>query len=150
LPAVLFLENNQYGLTVHLSRHVRETNLFRRAASFGMAAVQIDGNDVEAVYAVAVEAVRRARGGDGPTLIEAVTYRQSGFSTSDVGGYQSPDEARQWPDPLEITRQRLRERAISEAVLADIEQRCEADVDDAIAFAAASPWPELSELTEVS
>jgi acetoin:2,6-dichlorophenolindophenol oxidoreductase subunit alpha len=93
LPIVIFVENNQYALSVRLDRHVRETELYRRGWGYGIPGVRVDGNDVEAVHRCVARAVANARRGDGPTIVEAVTYRNAVFSGADRGGYQDPAEA---------------------------------------------------------
>ncbi|MBO1326106.1 thiamine pyrophosphate-dependent dehydrogenase E1 component subunit alpha [Acetobacter sp. TBRC 12305] len=105
LPVVFVLEHNQYGLTVHQSVQSPVADLSLRARGYAMPGVIVDGNDVAAVYQAAVEAVARARKGDGPTMIEAKTYRVEGFSTSDMGGYQDAEEIARWKkrDPLQIS-----------------------------------------------
>ena len=109
--------------------------------------------DVEAVHAIAVQAVAQARRGDGPTLIECKTYRYRGHSRGDPGGYRHAEENQAWleRDPIERTRIRLIERFGAEpARLAAIEQRAQERVEAAVAFALASPEPELSDaLTNV-
>ncbi|MCV6984533.1 thiamine pyrophosphate-dependent dehydrogenase E1 component subunit alpha [Mycobacterium shinjukuense] len=148
LPVVIFVENNQYALSVRLDQHVRETQLYRRAAGYGMPGVRVDGNDVEAVYHGVRDAVHRARAGGGPTLVEAVTYRNALFSGSDRGGYRDPAEAERWRDPLVVTRQRLIDAGTPIARVREVERAARRLVEDAVAFAKASPWPDPAELVE--
>lgn len=145
LPVVFVCENNQYALTVHVRRHLAHLRIADRAAGYGMPGEEIAGNDVEAVVASAGRAVARARGGGGPSLLVADTYRRTGFSTSDVGGYQIPEEAAAWPDPLRLTRDRLRERKMPEHRLTEVEEQAAALVEEALAFALASPFPSPAE-----
>src|SRR5258708_23990765 len=77
-----------------------------RAAGYGIPGAQVDGNDVEAVYETVLEAVTRARAGGGPGLVEAITYRNVGFSSSDRGGYQPAGEAARFADPLAVSADR--------------------------------------------
>lgn len=150
LPVVIFVENNQYALSVRLDRHVRETELYRRAAGYGMPGVAVDGNDVEAVRDCVAEAVERARAGGGPTLVEAITYRNVAFSGSDRGGYQDPNEAMQFTDPLTVARERLVTTGTSRHGVDDVARAARQAVADAVAFAKASPWPDPDGLTEIA
>lgn len=150
LPMVIFVENNRYALSVRLDRHVRETQLYRRAAGYGIPGVSVDGNDVEAVRDCVAEAVARARAGCGPTLVEASTYRAAGFSAADRGGYREPCEAEQFLDPLVFSRRQLIAAGVTPCQLDAVEQTAKQVVADAVAFAEASPWPEPAELTEIA
>jgi pyruvate dehydrogenase E1 component alpha subunit len=146
LPMVIFVENNQYALSVRLDQHVHETRLYRRAVGYGMPGVQADGSDVEAVRDCVGEAVRRARAGAGPTLVEAVTYRNAVFSGGDRGGYRDCGEADRWPDPLMVTKQRLIATGTSRERVHEVERTGRRAVDEAVVFAKASPWPDPAEL----
>ena len=146
LPVVFVCENNQYGLTVHLRRHLAHTRIVDRALGYGIPGEEIDGNDVERVVAAAARSVERARSGGGPSLLVAETYRRTGFSTSDVGGYQPAEEAAAWPDPIHVARGRLLERAVSEDDLLAIDRQARAEVEDAIQFGLESPLPEPAEV----
>jgi TPP-dependent pyruvate/acetoin dehydrogenase alpha subunit len=92
LPAVFVIENNHYGEYSPLSATTPIERLADRAASYGIPGVYVDGNDVVAVRATALDAVALARAGEGPTLIEADTYRQTGHSRSGPGAYRPPGE----------------------------------------------------------
>lgn len=150
LPVVYVCEHNQYGLTVAARFQSSVPDIAARAASYGMPGVLVDGNDVEKVYRVAQEAVRRARLGGGPTLIEAKTYRLTGFSTSDLGGYQPPEEIRAWQerDPIQRLRNRLVGLLGAPDAVEAAEQRATAAVQEAIEFALQSPLPSVDELQE--
>ncbi|MBB4284653.1 thiamine pyrophosphate-dependent dehydrogenase E1 component subunit alpha [Roseospira goensis] len=140
LPVVFLLENNEYGLTVPYTAQSAVRDLHVRAAGYDMPGVQIDGNDVVAVHQAVAAAVQRARRGEGPSLIEARTYRMEGFSTSDVGGYQSEADLARWRarDPLTVSR-----AALVESVGADRVEAVEAEAAEivAAAFAAALADP---------
>lgn len=146
LPVVFICENNQYGLTVHLDRHLAHRELADRAQGYGIPGANVNGNDVEAVVEGATTAVERARSGGGPTLLVAQTYRRQGFSTSDVGGYQPADELERWPDPLLVTRGRLLEAGVDDDTLRKVEQSASNEVQDAIAYAIGSPYPMAAEM----
>jgi acetoin:2,6-dichlorophenolindophenol oxidoreductase subunit alpha len=144
LPLVVVVENNQYALSVPLTAHVREQQLFRRAEGYGMRGVQVDGNDVEAFYSVVAEAAQRARRGQGPSLVEAVTYRRAPFSMSDRGGYQQDEDGQAFVDPLELALGRLQ---VLDTTVEDIratENDCLSRLAVAIEEAKRSRWPDPS------
>src|SRR5262249_23484032 len=117
----------------------------------GFPGVIVDGMDVMAVYHAADAAVRRARQGEGPTLLECKTYRFQGHSRGDPGGYRSKDELALWKarDPIPKFRRVLQEQyAISDSDLADTEQQCQKQVEQAVEFARASPEPSPESLYE--
>ena len=142
LPVIFLLENNEYGLTVRQEVQSPVKDLASRAAAYDMPGQIIDGNDVVAVYQSVAEAASRARRGDGPSLIEAKTYRLEGFSTSDVGGYQTEEEIAPWRarDPLILSADALGELTSAERV-AEIEASANAEIDEAFALALADPLP---------
>ena len=111
-PVVFFCQSNGWAISLPTSKQVAGGSVAARAAGYGMPGVTVDGNDVVDVYRATVEAVERARRGDGPTVIEAVTYRMGPHSTSDdPGRYRTLEEERQWQsrDPLLIAERRIRE-----------------------------------------
>lgn len=142
LPVVFLLEHNEYGLTAHHSAQSSVPDLYVRAAAYGMPGEQIDGNDVVAVFQAVARAAGRARQGEGPTLIEARTYRMEGFSTSDKGGYQVSAERERWAarDPIVRSRATLVD-ALGAAPVEDIEQSAAEAVIAAVAAAEADPYP---------
>jgi pyruvate dehydrogenase E1 component alpha subunit len=145
LPVVFLLENNEFGLTVPHTAQSAVPDLYVRAAGYGMPGVQVDGNDVVAVYQAVTAAVQRARRGEGPTLIEARTYRMEGFSTSDMGGYQAEADLARWRarDPLTVSRAALTESVGAEAVDA-VEAEAADTVEAAFATALADPLPRFA------
>ena len=115
-----------------------------RAAAYGLPGEIVDGNDVLAVYEAADRAVERARTGAGPTLLECKTYRQVGHSRSDPRTYRSKEEEAEWATRDPITRlaaQMTTAGVVTQATLAEIEAQVTAEIDDAVAFAEASPYP---------
>jgi acetoin:2,6-dichlorophenolindophenol oxidoreductase subunit alpha len=133
-PVVFVCENNQYmeytpiGAVTAVPRPAAD-----RAAAYGLEPIVVDGNDVEAVYATARQTIDRARGGDGPSLVEAVTYRHGGHSRADPGTYRPEDEVKAWmaKDPIPRHRARLLELGVDGASLDRIDQ----EVADAVATA---------------
>lgn len=151
LPAIFVIENNHYGEYSPLVSTTPVEQLAVRARSYAMPGVPVDGNDVVAVRSVTREAVRRARAGDGPTLIEADTYRQQGHSRSDPGTYRPPGELEAWlaRDPIRRVEQALaaageRTQAQLDALRADVA----AEVAEASARAQGWPEPAPEALTE--
>ncbi len=144
LPVIFFCENNLYGEGTPQAKQAPVADLAIRAAGYAMPGVMVDGNDVLAVYEATRAAVERARAGLGPTLIEAKTYRQRGHYEGDPMVYRSKAEMDEWKrrDPVVGLRGRLlAEAGIPEAEIAAIEQDVQALLDEAVAFAVASPKP---------
>ena len=103
VPVIFVCQNNHWAISVPLSKQTRAKTLAQKALAYGMPGIQVDGNDILAVYAAAQEAVERARNGGGPTLIECVTYRLMMHTTADdPKRYRSDEEVEQWSkrDPL--------------------------------------------------
>ena len=98
LPLILFCENNKYGMSSSTEKAFKLENLSDRGKGYGIPGVTVDGNDVVAVYEAAEAAVARARNGEGPTLIESVTYRWKGHSRSDKNLYRTKEEIEEWKD----------------------------------------------------
>jgi len=148
LPVVYVCENNLYAASTPLAVAFKNEDLAGRAAAYGMLGAVVDGNDVTAVHQAAGEAIARARRREGPTFIEAQTYRQCGHSRSDPRTYRSRDEEAVWEtrDPISNLAIRLEELGVVTAEsLAAIEREVTALVDDAVAFAEESPLPEPAE-----
>ncbi|WP_137389817.1 thiamine pyrophosphate-dependent dehydrogenase E1 component subunit alpha [Rhodoligotrophos defluvii] len=146
LPIVFICEHNEYGLTAHARYQSAVEDLVVRAAGYNMPGVKIDGNDVLQVYDTVSEAVERARAGEGPTFIEAKTYRLVGFSTSDMGGYQPQDEIDAWRprDPILRTRKLLLDLT-GEARVRQAEEEAVAACDSAFEQALSDPLPDAAE-----
>jgi TPP-dependent pyruvate/acetoin dehydrogenase alpha subunit len=147
LPVVFVLENNCYAATTHVSETARCIRLSERAAGYGLPASFVFGNDPLEVRRAVSEAVERARPGDGPTLIEAETYRMFGHHVRDRGSYMPPGDLAHWKtlDPLLITRRRLEETGIPEEDIAEIDREIEEELRCAVAFAESSPEPDPEE-----
>ena len=154
LPVVFVVENNGFADFIRVSDHQKVARISDRAAGYGMPGETVDGNNVEAVYEAMERAVRRARAGDGPTLLECVTYRWRGHFEGDPQPYRTQDEVEGWKarDPLLRTAVRLRELEIADdAELAKIAAEVAVLVDEAVAFARAAPdADEASALEDVT
>jgi pyruvate dehydrogenase E1 component alpha subunit len=148
LPMIFVCENNLFS-EFSRSDTVVAGRIMDRALAYGVPAVQIDGNDIDAVWVAAGQAVQRARTGGGPTFIEAFTYRMAGHVEAETGflqgaQYRSSEEVQAWAtrDPIERARARLLQMAlVPQAQLSDIEARVAAQVEDAVQFAIDSPLP---------
>ncbi|MHB0874767.1 MAG: thiamine pyrophosphate-dependent dehydrogenase E1 component subunit alpha [Anaerolineae bacterium] len=148
LPLVFLCENNLYAATTPASKTLALPDVAARAAGYGIPGVAVDGNDVEAVYEVAGAAVARARRGDGPSLIEAKTYRLEGHCMV-LDCFRDPEELAAWKDrdPILAQETRLLQRqAVSEAGLSAMRQEVESAIDEAVAFAKASPFPTAADI----
>lgn len=144
LPVVYFIENNLYAMSTPTGRNFNLERLSGFAASYGIEGVSIDGNDYFAVREATARAVERAGAGEGPTLIEALTYRQCGHSKSDTCEYRSDEEEQCWAeqDPLGRMRARLLADGVLDAASAEgLEARARAAVGEAVEFAHSSPEP---------
>jgi TPP-dependent pyruvate/acetoin dehydrogenase alpha subunit len=138
LPIVYVCENNLYGEWSSMFHVTAVPDLAARAAAYGMPGLTVDGNDVLAVREVASVAADRARSGEGPTLIEAKTYRHKGHSRVDPGTYRPKDEVDQWlaRDPIP----RLAER-LADARASEIRERLERELEESLAAARSAPFP---------
>jgi pyruvate dehydrogenase E1 component alpha subunit len=149
LPVVFVCQNNRYGEHTAIADHMVNTRVADRAAGYGMVGVTVDGNDPLAMYGAAAEAINRAREGDGPTLIEAMTYRFFGHFVGDASDYMPTDEYQMalTADPVPAFRARLiADGHVSEDELAALEKRIEGELDEAAEFAKSSPFPDLTEI----
>lgn len=148
LPVLFVCQNNGYGEHTRYDLATSARQISDRAIGYQMPGVTVDGNDPLAVYAVARTAVARARAGEGPTLIEAKTFRFHGHVFGDADGYMAPGEkeAAMARDPVPRFRSWLLEGGVPEAELAAIEVAIDREIDAAVAFALESPTPDLAEL----
>jgi pyruvate dehydrogenase E1 component alpha subunit len=141
---VFVCENNQYmeytpiGAVTAVARPAAD-----RASAYGLEPLVVDGNDADAVHAIAIETLDRARAGDGPSLVEAITYRHGGHSRADPGKYRPDDEVAAWKarDPIPAMRARLLEAGVEAAELDAIDEAATALVAAGEAEARAAPEP---------
>lgn len=149
LPVVFVCENNLYAASTPFKQAYKVENIARRADAYGMPGVVVDGNDVLAVYTAAHEAVQRARRGEGPTLMECLTYRLCGHSRSDPRTYRTKEEEKSWKqkDPIPRFRQYLLTNcAVSDEELRAVDESVEEEIQEAIRFAENSPLPKPDDL----
>ena len=144
LPCVYIIENNLFGISVDIRRVTKEHQLSKRAVGYGIPGVTIDGNDVFKVYETVKEAVERARKGEGPTLIECLTYRWQGHHVGDPGEYRDPQELADWKakEPIGVLEKR---GLLTDAEIQEIKDSVEAEIQAACKFAEESPYPDASE-----
>jgi acetoin:2,6-dichlorophenolindophenol oxidoreductase subunit alpha len=144
LPVVFVCENNLYAEFTPMEAATAGADIAARGAAYGVPSAQVDGNDLWAVRDAADEAVARARGGDGPTLLECRTYRHFGHSKSDPAPYRSKEEVESWfeRDPLKLTRTRLRDEGLAEEQLGAVEQAVASELEQAVKNALAAPYPD--------
>ncbi len=147
LPVIYLCENNQYAMSMAFEKAFRIEQISERAAAYGMTGLTIDGNDVIAVYKAVSEAAERARKGNGPTLIEAITYRWRGHSKSDRQLYRTREEVKEWmeKDPIQRFAKLL---GVNDAGLKEIQAQAKEDIRKAVEFAEASPEPDVSTILE--
>jgi pyruvate dehydrogenase E1 component alpha subunit len=147
LPIIYLCENNQYAMSMAFERAFRIEQISDRANSYGMKGLTIDGNDVVAVHKAVREAAERARKGNGPTLIEAITYRYKGHSKSDRQLYRTREEVKKWmkKDPIKRFAKLL---DIDDKMFSNIEKKVLEDIQKAVAFAEESPEPKISSIME--
>jgi pyruvate dehydrogenase E1 component alpha subunit len=150
LPIVYVIENNRYGMGTSISRASARTDLFHRGIGYGIPGEQVDGMDVGAVYEASQSATEHARSGQGPIILEMLTYRYRGHSMSDPAKYRTKEEVdrmRAEHDPIDHLRQRLlQEGMASENELKETERKVRETVAEAAQFAQDCPEPDPSEL----
>jgi len=151
LPIVFIVQDNLWAESVPKRLGVPLDDLSERAKAYGFPGVTIDGNDLIACYETSQEAVRKARRGEGPTLIEMKTYRWYGHSEIDPANYRTSEELEMWKkrDPVPRFEKLLMERGvIDEAHKQATLQRIEREIEEAIEFAEKSPHPDPEEILE--
>jgi TPP-dependent pyruvate/acetoin dehydrogenase alpha subunit len=148
LPLIYVCERNRFAEFSYTDRYFSDPDLTKRAIPFGFPGIEVDGNDVLAVYGVAKEAVVRARRGEGPTLIVANTYRIMGHTIGDPLTYRIKGEAEEWQDPahdpiLRFRNYLLDHQIFSESQLEEMEAELHKEIASAVQFALESPQPEV-------
>jgi acetoin:2,6-dichlorophenolindophenol oxidoreductase subunit alpha len=151
LPVVFICENNYYGISLSQAHHQSIIDVADRAAAYDIPGVVVDGNDVMAVYEAAGEAIKRARAGHGPSLVECKTYRHRGHFEGDPTTYRSQEEVESWlkKDPIPRFEASLKELGVlDDEGIAKIRAEIGKLVEEAITFAEESPFPDVSELLD--
>ena len=149
LPIIYVVENNKWAIGMAHERATSQPEIYKKASVFGMVGVEVDGMDVLAVRTVAQEAVARARAGEGPTLIEALTYRFRGHSLADPDEMRAKEEKEFWfaRDPIKKFAAYLTEQNLADQEeLKAIDRKIQQVIDEAVKFAESSPEPDPSEL----
>ncbi|HOK79793.1 MAG TPA: thiamine pyrophosphate-dependent dehydrogenase E1 component subunit alpha [bacterium] len=143
LPVVYAVENNFYGASTHVSLVMKVEKISERACAYKIPGITVDGNDVIKVYETACEAVERARKGEGPTLIELLTYRITGHSRRDPALYQPPEEKKKAleNEPIKKFSEFLISMDITQEELEKIRETVKEEIEDAVKYAMNSPDP---------
>jgi 2-oxoisovalerate dehydrogenase E1 component alpha subunit len=151
LPVIFLVENNTYAISVPVKMQVAGS-IAKRAEGYGFPGVEVDGNDVLAVYEAAKEAFERARGGEGPTLIEAKTYRLTAHSSDDDDRrYREREEIEEWrrKDPIARFEKYLEEaELLDEEKKQEMSARIKAEIDEAVEYAESAPYADSEEALE--
>ena len=149
LPVLWVCENNIYGMGTAVERASAVSEIRQKAEGYGIPNVRIDGMDVMTVYDKAKETIEQVRAGNGPFLLEIMTYRFRGHSMGDPERYRKQEEVKKWEahDPIGVYHAYLtKNKTASDKALEEIETRAEVDVQKAVEFAEASPEPGLETL----
>ncbi|BDV44170.1 pyruvate dehydrogenase (acetyl-transferring) E1 component subunit alpha [Geotalea uraniireducens] len=150
LPVVFICQNNQWAISVPLLRQTAAPTLAQKAVAYGFSGIQVDGNDVLAVYRATREALEKARAGGGPTLIECHTYRMADHTTADdASRYRAPDEIEAWRerDPLlRFERFLARQGLWNEDYAAEMKGKAAGEIDEAVRRFEAIPPPTAAEM----
>jgi len=149
LPVIFICENNNYAMGTSIERTSNVIDIYKLADAYEMPADKVDGMTAEAVHDAVARAVKRAREGDGPTLLEMKTYRYKGHSVSDPQKYRSKEEVEEYKDQDPITKVAntiLDNGFATQAELDAIDARVNAMVDESVKFAEESPWPSDDEV----
>ncbi|SHJ35834.1 thiamine pyrophosphate-dependent dehydrogenase E1 component subunit alpha [Propionispora hippei] len=151
LPVVFMCTNNKYGMSMSTERSMNVETVASRAAAYGMPGVTVPGNDVLKVYEATLEAVERARRGEGPSIVEGLTYRWLGHSKSDANRYRTKEEIEEWKTkcPIKAFEKYLMENKVATREELDaITATAKEDIAQAVAFAQAGSYPGIETLEE--
>jgi len=141
LPVIFVVENNHYAVSTRIQDSTLIPNLSQRADGFGIPGISLDGNDAVVIHEEMIKVVARTRQVQGPTLVECKTYRHGGHHINDPGTYMPEEEMKYWKskDPVLVLRKLLVDAGVAEPEIKEIEQRVEAKIEEAVAFAINSP-----------
>ncbi|PWT96824.1 MAG: pyruvate dehydrogenase (acetyl-transferring) E1 component subunit alpha, partial [Bacteroidetes bacterium] len=149
LPAVFICENNNYAMGTSVQRTSNVIDIYKIADAYEMPGDSVDGMSPEAVHEAVSRAVKRAREGGGPTLLEIKTYRYKGHSMSDPQKYRTKEEVEEYKqkDPIDYTLSKLQnDFGVTDAEIETINERVKNEVEESVKFAEESPWPSNDEL----
>ena len=151
LPVVFMCTNNHYGMSMSVTRSTAVSNIADRAVSYDMPGVTVDGNDPIKVYEATLAAVERARSGEGPSIVEGITYRWLGHSKSDANRYRTKEEIQSWKDrcPIKTFEKYLIENnVITQQEADEITNGAQEDIARAVEFAQQGSYPDIETLEE--
>ena len=148
LPIIFVVENNQWAIGMAHNRSTSSPEIYKKAQVFGLPGIEVDGMDVLAVREVALRAIQRAKRGEGPSLIEALTYRFRGHSLADPDELRSCEEKEAWiaRDPIKNFKNLLLSNNISNSLIDKVNIKVNKIIDEAVDFAVSSPEPEVKDL----
>lgn len=149
LPVIFVVENNQWAIGMAHHRSTSSPEIYKKAEVFGLPGIEVDGMDVLAVRSIALKAISRARSGEGPTLIEALTYRFRGHSLADPDELRSRKEKEAWlvRDPIKNLKGYILEKNLADSdILSDIDRKVKELVQASVDFALSSPDPSVTDL----
>ncbi len=144
LPVVYVVVNNLYGISVDIRRVTKEHQISKRAVGYGIDGITVDGNDVFLVYETCKKAIDKARSGEGPSIVELLTYRWQGHHVGDPGVYRPKEEVAEWreKDPIKNLEEK---DLLTMKEIEDIREEVDAEVREACKFAVESPYADVSE-----
>ena len=149
LPVIFVVENNQWAIGMAHHRSTSSPEIYKKAEVFGLPGIEVDGMDVLAVRSVALNAISRARAGEGPTLIEALTYRFRGHSLADPDELRSRNEKDAWlvRDPIKnLKNYMIDNKLVNVEILSSLEKKVKELIQDSVDFALSSPEPSVADL----
>ncbi|MCG8485177.1 MAG: thiamine pyrophosphate-dependent dehydrogenase E1 component subunit alpha [Clostridia bacterium] len=151
LPVIFFCENNLYGMSVPMSKHMNIKDIATRADSYGIPGYIVDGNNAVEVYKMVKQAAQYTRSGKGPVLIESKTYRWLGHSKSDANVYRTKNEIEEWKQKCPIKRLKaylIENEILKKEEINEIQKKAKEDIEKAVEFADNSPNPSLDTIIE--
>lgn len=151
LPVIFFIENNLYGMSTPIEKHMNIENISDRAAAYGIPGLTIDGNDAVEVYKIVKKARQYAHSGKGPVLVESKTYRYNGHSKSDAQVYRTKEEVAQWKEKDPIKRFEdylISQKVVMPEQLQKLQNDAYQSIEDAVEFAKNSPEPLVTAVLE--
>ena len=151
LPCIYVCENNLYSVGTKWTKVRKVERISERAAAYGIPGITVDGNDVEAVYAAVQQAIERARQGEGPTLVECLTYRWGAHHNAETDTYRPPEEVEMWKKKCPIKRYAdvlIKDGVLNEAGLSDIDRDVAQELEKAVEYARESAPPSLESALE--